>query len=66
MCHGNRRASMCIGASHCIEMIRQSALALVVRGGRASAYVDVRVVRCGASARVHLEVGPSVLGVPVR
>jgi hypothetical protein len=65
MCHGNRRASMYIGASHCTEMVRRSALARVVRGGRASAYADVRVVRRAASARVRLEVGLSVLGVPV-
>ena len=66
MCHGNRRASMCIDESHYAKMVRQSALARVVRGGRASAYADVRVVRHGASARVHLGVGLSVPGVLVR
>jgi hypothetical protein len=66
MCRGTRRASMCIGASHCAKMVRQSALARVDRGGRASAYADVRVVRHGASARVRLGVGLSVLGVLVR
>ena len=66
MCHGNRRVLMCIGASHCAKMVRQSALARVVRGGRASGYADVRVVRRGASVRVRLAVGLSVLGVLVR
>jgi hypothetical protein len=66
MCRGNRRASMCIGASHCAKMVRQSVLARVVRGGRASAYAGVRVLRRGASARVRLGAAPSVLSVPVR
>jgi hypothetical protein len=63
MCHGNRRALTYIGESHCAKMALQSALVRVVRGGRASAYADVHVVRRGASVRVHLEVGLSVLGV---
>lgn len=66
MCRGNRRGSMCIGASHCAKMVRQSALARVARGGRASGYADGRVVRRGASVRVRLGVGLSVLGVPVK
>jgi len=66
MCRGNRRVLMCIGASHCAKMVRQSALARVVRGDRAPAYADICVVRRGASARVRLGVGLSVLGVPVR
>ena len=66
MSHGNRRAWMCINASHCGGRVRRSALVRVVLDDRASAYADARVVRRGASARVRPGAVLLVPGVPAR